>query len=185
MFDLETMKLFFAMLTVVANIAVVGYLIVALGSRNSQRLSELRDRIDAVLSGYELWFGGAVAGFATLGSLYLSEVAHLIPCTLCWYQRIAMYPLALILLIAAMRREGMIRIYANVIAAIGAVIAAYHYIIQWFPDLEGTSCTSAVPCTGVYFRIWEFISIPYMALSAFLLVIILMLVQRRNETGRD
>jgi disulfide bond formation protein DsbB len=185
MFDLETMKLFFAMLTVVANLGAVGYIVVALGARASERFGELQVKIDTMLSGYELWFGAAVAGFATLGSLYLSEAAHLIPCTLCWYQRIAMYPLALILFIAAIRREGMIRIYASIIGAIGAVIAAYHYVIQWFPNLEGTSCTTSVPCTGVWFRVFGFISIPYMALSAFLLVIILMLVQRRNDTAQN
>jgi disulfide bond formation protein DsbB len=181
MFDLETMKLFFAMLAVAANIAAIGYVVVALGARTSARINELREQIDAILSGYELWFGAIVAGAATLGSLYLSEAAHLIPCTLCWYQRIAMYPLALILTIAALRREGMIRIYATVIAVVGAVIAAYHYLIQWFPNLEGTSCTTSVPCTGVWFRVFGFVSIPYMALSAFLLVLVLMLVQRRND----
>ncbi|MDJ0663274.1 MAG: disulfide bond formation protein B [Acidimicrobiia bacterium] len=183
MLDLATMKLFFALLTVVANIAVIGYIGVALGSRRSLRLREIRNQIEDVLRGYELWFGAAVAGFATLGSLYLSETANLIPCTLCWYQRIAMYPLALILAIAAFRREGMIRIYANVIAAVGAAIAAYHYLIQWFPNLEGTSCTTSVPCTAFYFRVWDFISIPYMALSAFLLVLVLMVVLRRNESA--
>ena len=138
MLDLATMKLFFALLTVVANLAVIGYVGVALGARWSPRLRSTRTQIEEVLRDYELWLGAAVAGTATLGSLYLSEVSNLIPCTLCWYQRIAMYPLALILAIAAFRREGMIRIYANVIAAIGAVIAGYHYIIQWFPNLEGT-----------------------------------------------
>ncbi len=184
MLDLATMKLFFAMLTLVANLAVIGYVGVALGARWSPGLREVRNQIEDVLRGYELWFGAAVAGFATLGSLYLSEIANLIPCTLCWYQRIAMYPLALILAIAAFRREGMIRIYANVIAAIGAVIAGYHYVIQWFPNLEGTSCTTSVPCTAFYFRVWEFVSIPYMALSAFLLVLVLMVVLRRNDSAQ-
>jgi disulfide bond formation protein DsbB len=181
MFDLATMKLFFAMLAIAANLAVIGYVFVAVGARTSTRFRQFREQIDPMLRGYELWFGATVAGAATLGSLYLSEAAHLIPCTLCWYQRIAMYPLALILAIAAFRREGMIRIYATAIAVIGAVIAAYHYLIQWFPNLEGTSCTTSVPCTGVWFRVFGFVSIPYMALSAFLLVLVLMLVQRRND----
>jgi len=185
MFDLTTMKLFFAMLAAAANLVVIGYVVVVAGGRWFARFRVLSERIDAMLSGYELWFGATAAGIAALGSLYLSEVAHLIPCTLCWYQRIAMYPLALILAVAAFRRDGMIRLYATIIAAIGAVIAAYHYLIQWFPNLEGTSCTTSVPCTGVWFRVFGFISIPYMALSAFLLVLVLMLVKRRNDTARQ
>ncbi len=181
MFGLETMKLFFAMLAIAANVAVVGYIVIALAGRWSPRLAETREQVNGLLRGYELAFGAVAAGTAAVGSLYLSEVAHLIPCTLCWYQRIAMYPLAVILAIAAFRRDGGVRLYANVIAVVGTVIAAYHYLIQWFPNLEGTSCTTAVPCTGVWFRVFGFVSIPYMALSAFLLVLVLMMVLRNNS----
>ena len=181
MLDLATMKLFFAMLAIAANAAVIGYVIVAVGARWSARFEEILDRFNGMLRGYELAFGAIAAGTAAIGSLYLSEVAHLIPCTLCWYQRIAMYPLAVILAIAAFRRDTGVRIYANVIAVVGAAIAAYHYLIQWFPDLEGTSCTTAVPCTGVWFRVFGFVSIPYMALSTFLLVLVFMMVLRKNS----
>ena len=140
------------------------------------------ERVNASIAGYELWFGAIVAATATLGSLYLSEIANLIPCTDCWYQRIAMYPIAVILIIAAFRRDGSVRIYVTTIAVIGGIVSAYHYLIQWFPNLEGTSCTTAVPCTAYWFRVFGFISIPYMALSAFALILVMMAAHRANNS---
>ena len=180
MFNYQTMRMFFAMLAIAAHVAVIVYLAVVIAARWSSGAAELRERINNSLRGYELAFGAVAAGTATLGSLYLSEVVHLSPCTLCWYQRIAMYPLAVILVIAAIRRDTAVRIYAVALAGIGGLIAAYHYLIQWFPDLEGTSCTTSVPCTGVWFREFGFISIPYLALSTFALVLILMMALRSN-----
>ena len=74
------------------------------------------------------------------GSLYYSEVAHYTPCALCWYQRIAMYPLVLLLGIAAFRRDIGIRLYAIPLAAIGAVISAYHYLLEWGIDVSRGAC---------------------------------------------
>ena len=182
MFDYETMRLFFAMLAIAANIAVIAYVVVVIAAKWSPAASAWRDRFNESLRGHELTFGAIASGTATLGSLYLSEIVHLIPCTLCWYQRIAMYPLAVILTIAAVRRDFGMRIYATVIAGIGGLIAAYHYLIQWFPDLEGTSCTTSVPCTGVWFREFGFVSIPYLALSTYALVLVLMVALRANTT---
>lgn len=181
MFDLTTMKLFFALLALGANVAVVVYVTLAVAARASSGAAALLDRIHDMVRGYELLFGAIVAGVATLGSLYLSEVAHLIPCTDCWYQRIAMYPLALILGIAAYRRDPKIRVYTAPLAVIGGIISIYHYLIQWFPSLESTSCSTAVPCTAPWFRVFGFISIPYMAMSAFALVLVMLWVVRAND----
>ena len=182
MFDLPTMKLFFAMLTLATNVAVAGYLAIFVAARWSDRATDMKYQIHGYVAGNELLFGAIVSAAAAAGSLYLSEAAHLIPCTLCWYQRIAMYPLAVVLAIAAVRRDRSVHLYAVVLASIGAVIAVYHYVIQWFPNLEGTSCTTAIPCTAYWFRVFGFISIPYMALSAFLFVLVMMAVLRSNDT---
>ncbi|MCP4305908.1 MAG: disulfide bond formation protein B [bacterium] len=125
-------------------------------------------------------FGSIVAGAAMLGSLYLSEIAHLPPCRMCWYQRFAMYPTAIVLGIAAWRHFTVVRIPVMITVTIGAGISVYHYLIQWFPSLEGTSCSIDVPCTTAYFRVFGFISIPYMALSAFALVFVMMLALGAN-----
>lgn len=182
MFELQTMKLFFAILALAANVAVAGYIATAIAARWSEAASAVRERIRDMVLGYELLFGAVVAGTAMVGSLYLSEVAHLIPCTDCWYQRIAMYPIAIILGIAAYRRDSGVRVYVAPLAIIGATISTYHYLIQWFPNLEGTACSTAVPCTSAWFRVFGFISIPYMAFSAFTLVLVLLLIARANES---
>jgi disulfide bond formation protein DsbB len=132
--------------------------------------------------GLELWFAFAVAATATLGSLYLSEVAHFVPCTLCWYQRIAMYPLAIILVIAAVRSDHGIRIYAATLATIGAAVAAWHRLVQAYPDLEGgVSCDPNHPCSAAYVQRLGFVTIPTMALCGFLCILALLWLDRFNS----
>lgn len=126
-----------------------------------------------------------IAAVATLGSLYLSEIAHLPPCTLCWYQRIAMYPLPVILGVAWIRRDPGVRRYVLPVALIGAAIASYHYLIEWSPALSSGACTSEVPCDVAWFRIAGFMSIPYMAFSAFAAIVALVtLLGTDSSSGR-
>lgn len=79
---------------------------------------------------YILFSSWSVSFIATLGSLYLSEIMKYEPCTLCWYQRILMYPLVLLLGTAIIRKDYRIGIYSLTLAIIGACIAAYHYSLQ-------------------------------------------------------
>src|SRR5262245_47942156 len=119
-----------------------------------------------------------------VGSLYFSEGAHFLPCKLCWYQRIGMYSLAIILVIAAVRRDWNIRIYATTLAVLGSIVSVYHYLIERFPSLEsGTSCDPNNPCTFVWFFHLHYISLPFMALSAFALVATVLLVARPAPIG--
>lgn len=120
------------------------------------------------------WF---VAFLATAGSLYFSEVAGFEPCRLCWYQRIAMYPLVVVLAIASARRERAGAIYAGALAAIGAVIAAYHVALEWFPSLDSGVCDPNTPCTLIWFRVLGFISLPTLALAAFLFILTVLSVR--------
>jgi disulfide bond formation protein DsbB len=114
-----------------------------------------------------LWLAFAVALTATAGSLYFSEVAGLEPCTLCWYQRIAMYPLVLILGVAAWRGDWGVRRYAAPLAAIGAVVATYHVALQRLPGLPSTGCSLTAPCSAIDLERFGFVTIPFMALVAF------------------
>ena len=117
-----------------------------------------------------------------VGSLYLSEGAHLPPCKLCWYQRIAMYSLAVILVVAVVRRDWNVKPYALTLGLIGPCISIYHYLIERFPDWEhGTSCDPANPCTITWIWRLHYISIPLMACSAFLLVDTVLLTARTSE----
>ena len=179
--DFQTMRFFFALLALAANAATIGIIAVAIAGRMGSGGADLRDRVFEALRGLELWLAFVVATTATLGSLYLSEIVHLIPCTFCWYQRIAMYPLVVLLGLAAWRTDHGIRIYAATLASIGAVIAAYHRLIQVFPNLSGSSCSTGVPCTAAYFTEFGFVAIPYMALSGFLLILALLWIDRSNS----
>ena len=170
----ETVRTFFALLALAANAATIVIVVAAFAK------GTMRERVFGSLAGSELWLGFVVAATATLGSLYLSEIVHLVPCTFCWYQRIAMYPLAVILLIAAVRRDHDVRIYAGVLATIGALLAAYHRLLQIFPSLDSGTCSTG--CTAAWFEIFGFITIPYMALSAFLLILALLWVDRFNSS---
>ena len=179
--DFQSVRFFFALLALAANAATLGIVVIGIAGRAGAGGADLRNRVFASFRGLELWLAFAVATTATLGSLYLSEIADLIPCTYCWYQRIAMYPLVPILGIAAWRKDNGVRVYAATLGGVGAVIAAYHRLMQEFPDLGGTSCSTGVPCTAAYFTLFGFVTIPYMALSGFLLILALLWIDRANS----
>jgi disulfide bond formation protein DsbB len=119
----------------------------------------------------------AVAGVATLGSLYFSEVADYVPCRLCWYQRIAMYPIALIALVALIRRDRAARFYTVPLAAIGTAISTYHYLIERGVLEDTDSCSLFGPaCADVWFEELGFITLAFMAVCGFVALIVLNVV---------
>ncbi|HEX4867907.1 MAG TPA: disulfide bond formation protein B [Acidimicrobiales bacterium] len=121
---------------------------------------------------------GGVAIVATLGSLWFSEAAHFTPCELCWYQRIAMYPLAVLLPLGAWRGDGSVRLYAFVMAGMGITISAWHNLIETFPDVSSSGCDPNNPCTLRWVEGLGFWTIPRMAFAAFALVIALLALDR-------
>lgn len=170
------------LLALFANGITLVMLVVFVGTRMGvTALAGARDWLRDALRDVGLWLAAAVATTATAGSLLYSEYFDLIPCRYCWFQRIAMYPLAVILLIAAARRDTAgARRYGIPLAVIGTGLAAYHYLIQQFPGLESASCSIDVPCSSPY--IWEygFVSIPYMALAGFTLILALLFTSERT-----
>jgi disulfide bond formation protein DsbB len=128
-----------------------------------------------------VWLAFAVATFTTLGSLYLSEVMHFVPCPLCWYQRICMYPLSVALLVGALRRDRDVYAYVLPPAFVGAAFAIYHTQLQAFPKQTGRFCTGAELCKVRYIYEFHFVSIPFMALSAFTFIIVMMLIVRSGR----
>ena len=116
-----------------------------------------------------------VSAVATLGSLFFSEVGKFVPCLLCWYQRIFMYPQPIMIYLAIMRDEYVIRPYLYTLNVIGGLIALYHVFIQRFPALSIAPCdATGVSCTKVHNYYWGYITIPMMALTAFVLNMILL-----------
>ncbi len=107
---------------------------------------------------------------ATLGSLFYSELMHFEPCRLCWYQRIAMYPIAFLSGLALWRRDRTIMWYLRLQAIVGAAIGAYHYLVQTLDILDGGSCSATAPCTLRYVNEFGFVSIPFMAMCCFVLI---------------
>jgi len=119
----------------------------------------------------------AVAAVATAGSLYLSEVAGYVPCLLCWYQRIAMYPLVIILGVAALRRDRAVWLTAVPIASIGAAVSMWHIMIERRPELGGV-CDPVAPCAMKWVEEFGFLTLPTMALIGFGTIIVLTLTAR-------
>ncbi|MEO8476502.1 MAG: disulfide bond formation protein B [Actinomycetota bacterium] len=182
--DVRTMSTLFALLTVIADVSVLAIAVIGTGARWPGGLRRARDGMCDLLSETGLWLAWLVALTATLGSLYYSEVAHFLPCKLCWFQRIGIYPLAVVLLIAALRRDRAIRFYAIPVAAISAAISTYHYQLERFPNQASPSCSVEAPCTVVWVWRFHYISIPMMALSAALLVIALLWATGRGDPAR-
>jgi disulfide bond formation protein DsbB len=141
-------------------------------------------RISAALDGLELWLGFGIALFAMGGSLYFSEVANYIPCTLCWYQRIAMYPLVPLLLLAALRRDRGAALYGLVLAGLGAVVALYHYQLEWFPD-QAAICKQGSLCHVIWFRALGFATIPYLSFVAFCAIATVCALGLRNHRAQS
>lgn len=119
-----------------------------------------------------------VALAATLGSLYYSEVAGFIPCTLCWYQRILMYPLVLIILMGLIGRDAFLPRYVLPLSVIGMGVSTYHYLTQLGIVGGSNACAAGVPCNLRYVNWLGFITIPLQALTAFVLITVLMLAAR-------
>jgi disulfide bond formation protein DsbB len=116
------------------------------------------------------WIAFAVAALAMAGSLYYSEVVGFVPCEFCWYQRIAMYPLAIIGLVAAITRDERIARYVIPIAVIGLLLSGYHYQMELFPE-RAAACTGGVACSVRHVEVLGFISIPFMAGLGFISVL--------------
>lgn len=172
--DTPTFSTFFALLALACWGASAFVLVLWLVARASPgaaaRLDELRHGA--------LWLAWVVALVTTLGSLYYSQVAHFVPCPLCWYQRICMYPLSVIILVAALRRDRAVWLTAGPLVLIGIGFAAYHTQLQAFPDQHSSFCTTLEPCTTRY--VWEFgfVSLPFMSLAAFVFIGIMLMLAR-------
>ena len=112
-----------------------------------------------------------VSFVATLGSLYFSEVRGYEPCELCWYQRIFMYPIVILTTVAYIQKNARIAMTTAVFACIGGCISLYHYGIQKLTFLqESAPACGRVPCTGQYINWLGFITIPFLALTAFIII---------------
>ncbi len=170
--SIDTYTLFFALLAVALQIALG---VVVLGSAVSR---PFRRTVVGAIGPMSLWAGAAIATVCTFGSLYLSEIAKFTPCKFCWYQRIAMYPAALLLVLAAVRRDDAARRFVGPLVVLGAIVSSYHVLLERFPNLESGSCDPNNPCSLIWFEKFGYVTIPVMALTGFVGVIVALFVHR-------
>ncbi len=130
---------------------------------------------------YVAW---VIALVATVGSLFFSEVMGLPPCVLCWYQRIAMYPLVLIIGSGIVMRDPRMRGYALPLCLAGLAVSVYHNLLYYGIIPESiTPCVQGISCTSRQIEWLGFITIPLMALVAFVGVALCLLFYRGERGG--
>lgn len=164
--SVEQMSLFTALLALVALAVTVG--VVALGATAGGRRRLRGLRADMLRLAF------SVAAVSTAASLWFSEVGDFVPCQLCWFQRIAMYPLVVVLGVATWRSDPDPRWRVLPFSVVGLLVSAYHYQLQLFPE-QGSSCDVAAPCTQRWVEEFGFVSIPFMAFCGFAAVTALVL----------
>lgn len=128
-----------------------------------------------------LFFAWLVATIATVGSLFFSEVMMFPPCVMCWYQRICMYPLVVILLVGLFPLDTTVTRYAMPLTLIGLFFAIYHNLLYYKILPESVQpCSQGVSCTSDYINWFGFITIQLLSLVAFVMVLILLIIFKRK-----
>lgn len=136
----------------------------------------------SLLRRYLPYLAWAQAFAATLGSLFFSEVLHLSPCVLCWYQRILMYPLVVILAVGIVLRDARLRLYVLPLSLTGVAVAIYHNLLYYGVLPEGlTQCALGVSCTERQLELFGFVTIPLMSLTAFAVITLAIAFYRPEE----
>lgn len=139
-------------------------------------------KMNSIPRGFLLYGAWIVSMVAMFGSLYFSEIKGFIPCELCWYQRIFMYPLTLMLGIATFQNDSSVKKFVLPLALIGGSISFLHYLEQKIPGFGGIKpCVSGVPCSAQYINWFGFITIPFLALIAFVVIIGCMLFMKNKQ----
>jgi disulfide bond formation protein DsbB len=165
-----------AVLGVIGQVLAAGMLIIGLLALVGVRgpLNALRHGVE----GYELWLAFVVASIATGGSLFFSEIAHFVPCELCWYQRICMYPLSITTLLAAVFDDPRAAWYLLPLPVVGAGVSVYHLLVENGVVGESLTCRISAPggCTVKWINEFGYVTIPTLALTAFALVFAFLLL---------
>ena len=127
-------------------------------------------------------FAFLVATTATLGSLFFSNIMNFIPCSMCWYQRVFMYPLVFIFLVNLLYPDDEILKYSMPLVLIGLLIAVYHNLLMSgiIPE-SAVPCKVGVPCSTKYINWYGFITIPFLSLVSYALILVSLLFYKRGK----
>jgi disulfide bond formation protein DsbB len=174
-----------AVLGVVGQVLAALLLLVGVGT-----LLRLRGPIRAVrrsVEGYELWLAFLVGAIATGGSLFFSEIANFVPCELCWYQRICMYPLAIVTLLAAAADDRRVARYLLPLPVVGAGVSVYHLLIENGVVGQSQICLLSAPggCATKWIEEFGYVTIPTLALTAFALELAFLLLAAFDAEPAD
>jgi disulfide bond formation protein DsbB len=131
-----------------------------------------RDSLRRLLWGYELWAAFVVAALATGGSLFFSQVAGFVPCEMCWFQRICMYPLSILTLFMAWHNDPRAARYLLPFPVVGAGVSIYHILIENHVVATPAACQiGGAGCAVKWIDYFGYMTIPTLALTAFVLLI--------------
>lgn len=135
-----------------------------------------------LLQQYSLYAAWGVSLIAIIGSLYFSEVELFIPCMLCWYQRIFMYPLAIVLPIGILNKDRAIWQYGLALAIPGWLISVYHNLLYYkvLEESEAT-CRAGISCTTQFIEYFGFVTIPLLSFIGFSIIIAFLMIYRRYQ----
>ena len=146
---------------------------------NSERIENAQNINLSEASAYAAWI---VALVATVGSLFFSEVMQFAPCVLCWYQRIALFPLVLIIGAGIVMRDQRMKYYALPVCLSGMAVAVYHNLLYYGIIPKSISpCTEGASCTEVQIEWFGFITIPLLSLAAFVSIALCLLFYKAKE----
>jgi disulfide bond formation protein DsbB len=159
-------------LALLALLALTGAIVITFGFADS--------RVRATIGPHAGFFAAAVAVVATMGSLFMSEVAGFVPCLLCWIQRGFMYPL-----VALVPLRNRLRLPKQILVGIaigGAAVSSYHYAEEHIPALsEASFCSPEIPCSFIWFERFGFITLPFMAFCGFVAIASLLVLDSRVQ----
>jgi len=138
------------------------------------------------LEGYELWLVFLVASIATGGSLFFSEIAHFVPCELCWFQRICMYPLSITSLLAALANDRRAARFLLPLPLVGAGVSVYHLLVENGVVEQARACLISAPggCATKWIEEFGYVTIPVLALTGFALAFGLLLLAAAPPPAR-
>jgi disulfide bond formation protein DsbB len=171
-------------------LGVVGQVLIALALLvGVLALVGVRGPLDAIrnlLWGYELWGAFVVAAIATGGSLFYSQIAPFIPCEFCWFQRVLMYPLSILMLLIAARGDNRAARYLLPLPVVGAGTSIYHMLIERDVIHEPKTCSLSAPggcgTNWIANHSFGYLTIPTLALTAFLLLIGFLVLATTGES---
>ena len=134
------------------------------------------------LKNHILYIAWIVSLASIVISLYFSNVLNFTPCILCWYQRICMYPLAIILGIGILKKDSSLFYYGFPLALIGWLISIYHNLLYYkiIPESAGP-CIQGVSCTTKFIEYFGFVSIPFLSFLSFSIIIFCLWMYKKSD----